>query len=135
MANLYKLQAELLNDGKITTNEVERIRSHVSADGKLDKDDVKFLVNLLSEAKEVCAEFDDLFFPVLREQMLSDGQIGLDEQFQLLKMLYSDGEVRQSEKDFLMGLYRDADNVTPEFKQLCETAFNCPETDWDVQGN
>lgn len=67
--------------------------------------------------------------------MLSDGKIGLDEQFQLLKMLYSDGEVRQSEKDFLMELYREAEDVTPEFTQLCESALNCPATDWLVGGN
>ena len=133
MANLYQLQGELLNDGSITPNEVERIKSHVASDGKLDFDDVKFLVGLQAEAKSVCPEFDEIFFMALREELLRDGKITLDEQFQLLKMLYSDGEVRECEKTFLMELYRDCEEVTPEFTELCETALNCPAKDWKIQ--
>jgi hypothetical protein len=123
-----------LHDDKITANEVDRIKQHIAQDGKLDWDDVNFLVELLADANEVCSEFDDLFFPVLREVLLADGQVGLDEQFQLLRLLYADGNVRDSEKQFLKELHRDAENVTPEFTQLCETALECPASDWDLGG-
>jgi uncharacterized tellurite resistance protein B-like protein len=132
--NLYKLHAELLSDGKITADEVDTIKAHIEQDGQLDYDDVTFLVNLLADAKDVCPEFDALFFPTLRQVLLEDGRIGLDEQYQLMKMIYSDGSVRECERDFLRDLCDTADEVTPEFKQLCETALNCPETDWDVGG-
>ena len=134
MPNLYKLQAELLTDNKITPDEVGRIKAHIEQDGQLDYDDVSFLVNLLADAKEVCAEFDELFFPTLRQVLLEDGKIGFDEQYQLMKMIYTDGVVRESEREFLRDLCDSADEVTPEFKQLCETALNCPSTDWDVGG-
>jgi hypothetical protein len=78
---------------------------------------------VLSEAREVCTAFDELFFPALREVILEDGRIGQDEQFYLLKMLYAGENVRESEKRFLMQLRDEAQEVTPEFEALCEEAL------------
>jgi len=135
MANLYKLEQELLSDGRITKDEVGRIRKQIESDGKLDYDDVIFLVNLVANASDVCQEFDDLFFPAMRSILLADGVIGMDEQYQLLRMLYSDGNVRPSEKDFLKDLYKSVDQITPEFREVCDTALNSPATNWDTGGH
>ncbi len=132
MANLYKIREQLLRDHKITINEVEMIKDQMATDGKLDFADARLLVELLQDAREVCSEFDELFFPCLREIILEDGKIQMDEQFILLKMLYSDGEVRESERHFLTELYRDADEITPEFRQLCDNALNCETVDWSI---
>ena len=92
------------------------------------------LVELLSDSVEVCPAFDDLFFPILRRVLLEDGEIGQDEQYMLLKMLYADGHVRESEREFLRELRRDATNVTPQFDTLCEIAFDAHPTEWDLGG-
>ena len=126
MSKLYQLRSELLKDGRITESEVEVIRDYIREDGRLDLDDVKFLVNLLCEARDVCTEFDVLFFPILKEVILEDGRIGQDEQFYLLKMLYSDEHVRESEKQFLRQLRKEATEVTPEFEALCDEALAAP---------
>jgi len=60
--------------------------------------------------------------------ILADSRIGLDEQYYLLKMLYSDGHVRECEKQFLRELRREAQGITPEFEALCEEAFPRPAT-------
>ena len=134
MAGLQETLSELLRDRKITENEVQVVQEFIHRDGRLDLADVRFLVELLSNADEVCPEFDELFFPALKQVILEDGKIGSDEQFYLLKMLYSDGHVRDSEKQFLVELQRDADEVTPEFRELCETALGAPAKNWDVGG-
>ena len=134
MSGLYQLRAELLRDGRITADEVGVIRQYIESDGKLDLQDVKFLVELLSEAVDVCPEFDELFFPTLKEVILADGQIGSDEQFYLLKMLYSDGHIRENEKQFLVELRSQLKEVPPEFDQMCQTAFQAHATNWDVGG-
>jgi hypothetical protein len=134
MPRLHELRSQLLSDGRITEIEVDVIRQQIRRDGQLDLDDVKFLVELLGEAREVCPAFDDLFFPALKQVLLADGGIGHDEQFYLLKMLYSDGQIRESEKRFLRELRAEADHVSPEFEQLCQTAFAAHPTHWDVGG-
>ena len=134
MSRLRELQSAVLQDGKITLDEVDAIRNYIREDGQLDLEDVKALVELLAHAKEVCPEFDELFFPALKEVVLSDGRIGCDEQFYLLKMLYSDGHIRDSERKFLAQLQREAVETTPDFDLLCETAANAPAKNWCVGG-
>ena len=134
MPNLYQLRSQLLEDECITDSEVQVIKDHICEDGQLDLDDVKFLVGLLSEAREVCEAFDEVFFPVLKAVILKDGRIGQDEQFYVLKMLYSDGHIRESEKQFLLQLREEVKEVTPEFEALCEEALSAHATNRDVGG-
>ena len=134
MANLYQLHSELLKDNKITDDEVAIVRNHIEEDGQLDLNDVKFLVGLLSSAQEVCPAFDDLFFPVLKDVLLADGKVGMDEQFYLLKMLYSDGHVRDREREFLFDLREELDEVSPEFDALCDQILTVPAQGWSLGG-
>jgi hypothetical protein len=134
MGHLRDLQTELLQDGRITDQEVEVVGKYLRDAGSLDMEDVKFLVELLCDAREVSPAFDELFFPALKKVILADGRIGPDEQFYLLKMLYSDKHVRECEKQFLRELHREAKEITPEFEALCEEAFRAPATSWSVGG-
>lgn len=134
MSTLNALRAEMLADGRITDREVAVIRRHIEADGRLDLDDMRVLVELLADASEVCPAFDELFFPALREIVLRDGRIGPDEQFYLLKMLYSDGRLRPCELEFLLELRESVAEATPEFESLCEAALEAHPTNWDVGG-
>lgn len=132
MSAVCEMRDRLLKDGKINPGEVDAIKEFVTADGILDYDDIKFLVGLMKEANYVCDEFDEVLFPCLKHVMLSDGEIGADEQYLLLQMLYSDGEVRPSERRFIAELYAEVDNISPEFQELCENALNSPEKNWSL---
>ena len=132
MARLQDVLAQVLFDRRITENEVSTIRDQIEQDGKLDLQDVKFLVQILSDATEVCPAFDDLFFPILEEVILQDGKIGRDEQFYLLKMLYSDGHIRDREKQFLRELRDKTTDAPAEFDELCSIAFDAHPTNWSI---
>ena len=132
MAHLHAVLGELVQDERITKAEVQVIRDYIQADGQLDLDDVRFLVEVLVGAKEVCPEFDELFFPILKQVVLEDGHICQAEQFYLLKMIYSDGHIRESEKKFLHELRDEATEITPDFEALLETVFEAHPTNWAV---
>jgi hypothetical protein len=134
MAGLNELRSRLLRDRKITSVEVDVIKNFIAEDGRLDYADIKFLVGLMKDADYVCPEFDDLLFPCMREVILADGEVTMDEQYLLLQMLYSDGNVRDCERGFITELYRDVENVTPELQHLCETAMNTSGKQWDLGG-
>lgn len=122
MAKIDEVRRRVLKDRCIRPDDVALIRACVNADGKLDLADVKLLVELLCEATDVCPEFDKLFFPVLRDVLLADGQILADEQYYLLKMLYFNDRVRECEREFLRQIKQEVE-PSPAFEQLCETAF------------
>ncbi len=134
MSNFHEFVSATLAGGKIDDSEVPLIREHLYQDGRLDLSDVKTLVELYCGATDYCSAFEDLFFSVLEEVFLADGEIQPSEQFYLLKMLYSDRVIRDREKDFLLRLREAAKFTTPEFEALCQEAFEAHPTAWSVGG-
>lgn len=130
MSRLQDFIAQNLSDGQITDAEVPAICDRIYADGQLDLDDVKLLVELYCQANSRCPAFDKLFFAVLEEVLLEDGQISASEQYYLLKMLYSDREIREQERQFLRTLRQRVKTRQPEFEALCETALAAPARNW-----
>ncbi len=123
MGTLHKFRSELLVDGVITKYELSVIREYIEENG-IDLDDVKLLVQLQSEAHTVCDEFDDLLFPVLKQMLLADGKIGLDEQYYLLKTLCADGKVGVREQKFVAELKAESRTLTPEFESFCDQVLS-----------
>ena len=89
-------------------------------------------MQLLVGAKEVCPAFDELLFPVLKDVILKDGRIDHAERFHLLKMIYGDGEIRESELRFISELRREVEEVPTEFDEMCRIAEEAHPTDWDL---
>ncbi len=134
MTRLQDFVAKKLSDRQICDAEVPAIRERLYADGQLNLDDVKLLIELYCEADRRSPAFEDLFFSVLEEVLLEDGEIQPAEQYYLLKMLYSDRKIGEREREFLQGIRRRAVNRTTEFDALCETALAAPATNWTTGG-
>src|SRR5207249_165445 len=75
MADLQKLKATILADGTIEDHEVAILRQELYADGKIDQEEVEFLIALRNEAREVCPSFEEFFFQAIKENVLADGVI------------------------------------------------------------
>jgi hypothetical protein len=120
MADLQKLRADILADGRIDDDEVTRLRDELYADGKIDQDEVEFLIALRNEARSVSASFEQLFFRALKDNVLADGSIDAEEAAWLRRMLFADGTIDDNEKQFLRDLRGAARRVSPEFEALCD---------------
>ena len=134
MPRCLELLSTILANQKIDDGEVGAIREQIYRDGQLDLDDVRLLIELYCEAREYPATFETLFFDVLKKVFLADGEVTPDEQYHLLKMLYSDRVIRTRELEFLRELKREAKHVSPEFDTLCQNAFEAHPTNWNVGG-
>jgi hypothetical protein len=134
VSTFHEFVSANLADGKIDDAEVPVIRDRLHEDGHLDMQDVRLLVELYCGATEYSSAFEDLFFSVLEEVFLADGEIQPSEQFYLLKLLYSDRKIRQREKEFLLTLRKRATHTTPEFEALCDEALHAHPTAWSVGG-
>jgi uncharacterized tellurite resistance protein B-like protein len=134
MSQHYQFLASIQANGAITDDEVALIRQKLSEDNQLDAADVKLLIELYCDTQNRCAAFDTLFFSVLEEVLLADGQITPSEEFYLLKMLYSDREIHEPEREFLRRLRKQVPARTSSFDALCETALAAPGKNWSVGG-
>jgi hypothetical protein len=134
MTKFQHFVAKKLSDRKICDAEVPAIRERLYADGQLNLDDVKLLIELYCEADKRCPAFEKLFFSVLEEVLLEDGEVQPAEQFYLLKMLYSDRKICKAEREFLQSVRDRAAVRTPEFEALCQTALAAGPSNWSVGG-
>ena len=134
MSQFYQLLEQIQADHGITDDEILPIRQYIEADGKLDIDDVKLLIELYCDADDRCQAFDELFFSTLEKVFLADGQISPSEEFYLLKMLYSDREIREPERNFLRQLRKQLPTRSASFESLFDTAMNSPAKNWSVGG-
>jgi len=134
MSRLNDFIATTLADRQISDDELPQIRERLYADGELSQEDVKLLVELYCGCDEPSPKFSKLLFGVLEEVLLADDEISPSEQFYLLKLLYSDRVVRDSERQFLKKLRGKLSRKAPEFEALYETAMKAPDRNWSVGG-
>jgi hypothetical protein len=134
MARLHDFIAKTIADRRVDDDELPLIHEQLYADGELSLEDVKVLIELYCGSDEPSTKFSRLLFEVLEEVLLADSEISPAEQFYLLKLLYSDRVVRDSERNFLKRLRKKLPRRTPEFESLYETAMQAPQKDWSVGG-
>jgi hypothetical protein len=120
MTTLRELKYQLLAKGTIGDEETGFIRAHLRDDGRIDLDEMRFLVELYCEADKVSASFKTFLLEALKEHILADGEIIISEQYYLLKALYADGKVDDEERRFLHELRQEVTKPSPEFDQLYE---------------
>jgi hypothetical protein len=134
MSQFHHFVEKIQADGKICDEDVLLVGEQLDADGKLDIADVKLLVELYCYTKDRSLAFDNLFFAVLEKVFLCDGQITTDEEFYLLKLIYSDRKITDREREFLRKIRKQIPERTASFEKLFETAINAPSTNWCVGG-
>jgi hypothetical protein len=123
---LRQLKPQLLEEGVdlvISEADWDRIHEHLPADGPPTPDDLLVLLEMRSEARAVCPEFDEYFFPAFKAHLLADGTISKAEQFRLLRMLYGGGGIDPAERAFLQELRAELGTVEPEFEALYNQAM------------
>jgi uncharacterized tellurite resistance protein B-like protein len=124
MADWKKLAKALaLADGRIDTKETHIIKKEIWADGKLDKSELEFLLDLKKHASSVVGEYNSMLFAALKAAMLADGDISDTEAGWLRKFLYADGKIDDEEKKFLSDLKQNAKSTGPAFEQLYKEAM------------
>lgn len=98
------LVKQILEDGCIDKEEVNKLREVIMADGKVDKEEAEALFKLNNEAEEKCPDFQALFVKGIKSYILADGEIDSDEVEFLKDQIYSDGEIDENEKALLEAL-------------------------------
>jgi hypothetical protein len=112
----------LLNDGRIDAIEALLIRRAIVADGKIERAEVEFLLDLRRDAKFVHPDFTRFLYKVLKRSVLRDGSIDAAEVEWLRKMIFGNFLAGPQELAFLEDLRREARTVHPDFYSLLSDA-------------
>jgi hypothetical protein len=91
-------------------------------DGKIDKAEVEFLLELRRDAKFVHPDFTRFLYKVLKRSVLRDGSIDAAEVEWLRKMIFGNYLAGPQELAFLEDLRREARTVHPDYYSLLSDA-------------
>jgi hypothetical protein len=106
MADWRKLALDVvLADNVIDDNEVRVLRKHLYEDGKIDRKEVDFLVELRTLAQRknrgepLSPAFERFFVKAIEDYILEDGEISTTEAKWLQNMMWGDGKVNAAKID------------------------------------
>src|SRR5437899_2592302 len=98
MANWRNLaKAALLADGTIDEREVAIVHKEFFADGRIDRSELEFLLEVKREAQSAVPSFQKLLFQAIRNVVLADGSIDANEAAWLRQWIFADGKVDADE--------------------------------------
>ncbi len=118
MLQLRQLMEDILANGKVSGDEMEILRRELYADGKIDRREADWLVEMHKRLQRVTPAFEHFFYQAIKDHILDDGKITAKEVTWLRQMLYADGRIDEHEKKLLHELHGEAKQTCPEFEAL-----------------
>jgi hypothetical protein len=126
MADWKKLALNaILADGTIDETEVKILKKELYADGKIDKQEFEWLMELRATAQkkakgqDLHPAFEKLFFDVLQHRVVNNGVINKDGVNTLRAALFADKKIDDGEKKFLGRVKKALTKANADFDKLC----------------
>jgi uncharacterized tellurite resistance protein B-like protein len=126
MLNLRQIEQHILANGKVDSHELETLRRELYADGKIDRAEADFLVELHKRVQHLTPAFEHFFYQAIKDHILADGRIDAEEAAWLRRMLFADGKIDDRERKLLHELKGEAKQVSHEFEALFEECMKQP---------
>jgi hypothetical protein len=123
MPQLRKLEHEILAKGRVDGSQLEALHQQLYADGKIDRVEADFLVELHKRVQHMTPAFEKFFYQAIKAHVLAAGRIDAEETAWLRRMLFADGKMEDEKRKFLHELKGEAGQVSREFQALFEEAM------------
>jgi hypothetical protein len=118
MLKFRQIEQDILANGRVDSHELEDLRRELYADGKIDRPEADFLVELHKRVQHRTPAFEHFFYQAIKDHILANGRIGAEEAAWLRQMLCDDHKQKDEERKFLHELKGEATHVSPEFEVL-----------------
>jgi uncharacterized membrane protein YebE (DUF533 family) len=128
MLNLRKLEQDILATGKVDSQALEVLRQQIYDNGKINREKADFLVELHKRVQHRTPAFEHFCYQAIKDHVLADGHIDVEEAAWLRQMLFADGKIDDRERKFLHELKGEAKKLSPEFEALFTECMKQPPT-------
>src|SRR5438105_1271211 len=108
MRPLREIEERLLANGKIDSPALEQLRAVLYRDGKIDRREADFLVELHKRVPARTHAFEQFFYQAIKDHLLANGRIGPGEAAWLREVLFHDDKIEDEERKFLHQLRGEA---------------------------
>jgi hypothetical protein len=118
MPNWPEIEGRVVAKGKVEDHDLEGLRQAVYADGKINREEADFLVDLYRRLRIRTPAFKQFFYQALKDHVLKDGRISAYDAAWLRQVVFADGKIDNDGRQFLRQLKWEAKEVSPEFEAL-----------------
>ena len=115
---LKALGNRILANGRVQGHEIKALEAWFDADGKIDRQEAVFLLDLYKRADAIAPAFEKLLSRVIKRHLLADGRLENEEARWLRQVILSDGKVSAREKTLLRELRGEAKFVSEQGSAL-----------------
>lgn len=126
MLHLQAIEHEILAHGRVDGHHLEELRRQLYAGGKIERREADFLVELHKRVQHRTPAFERFFYQAIKDHILANGRIDVEETTWLRRLLFADGKVKDEERTFLHELKGEAGPVCREFQVLFEESMKSP---------
>jgi hypothetical protein len=124
--DLREIEERLIANGRVEGLEIELLRGLLTRDGKVDREEADYLVELHKRVPHRSHAFEPFFYNMIKKHVLMDGRIGKEETEWLREMVFFNNKVEDEERKFLRELKGEAREVSPEFEAFFEESMKQP---------
>jgi hypothetical protein len=126
MLALRKLEHEILATGRVDGHELTALHQQLYSNGKIDRVDADFLVELHKRVQHMTPAFEKFFYQAIKDHVLAAGRIDAEETAWLRRILFADGKIEDEKRKFLHELKGEAREVSREFEALFAEVMKIP---------
>lgn len=127
MVDLRQIEHDILASGRVDGQDLDVLRWHLTARGKLDRAGADFLVGLYRRVQHRTPAFTRFFYKSIKSHVLADGGIDAKGAAWLRQVLFADGKIDDEERKLLHELKGEAGQVSPEFEALFNESMKQPQ--------
>jgi hypothetical protein len=127
MPNLRQVEQEILANGRVDDHELAALRRQLYAGGKINRRGADFLVELHKRVEHRTPAFEHFFYQAVKDHVLADGRIGVEEATWLRQLLTSGRWIKDEDRRLLHELRGEAREVSPEFQALFAESMKRPQ--------
>jgi len=124
---LRKMEQDVLANGRIDGPELEVLRGQLYMNGKIDRANADFLVELHKRVQHLTPAFEHFYYQAIKDHVLADGWIDGEQTAWLRRLLFADGKIDDQERKLLHELKGEANQVSREFESLIADSMQQPQ--------
>ena len=124
---MREIEGPIIANGRLEDHELRLLEHLLYADGKIDRKEANFMVELHKRVPNRSPAFEKFFYKVLKNHVLGNGFIGPVEVTWLRDVLLDDDRIDDEERKFLRELKGEASKFPKEFEKLYKEAMNMPQ--------
>jgi hypothetical protein len=124
---MREIEDQIVANGRVEDHELRMLEQLLYADGKIDRKEANFLVEIHKRVAIRSPAFEKFFYKALKNHVLANGSIGQGEVKWLRQLLLDDGRIDDEERKFLRELKGEASKFPKEFEELYNECMNMPQ--------